>query len=424
MNYQEFRKIALHNTITALTIALGCLLLVAPSMAQNYQVLYYFAGGEGGWHPWGGPTLDRAGNIYGTTAIGGAGYGDVYKLSKVGSNWVLSILHDFVGDDDGPGPYSSLVIGPDGALYGSTQAGGITDECCGTVFKLTPPATACKSVSCPWNETILYRFQGGSDGSGAYGGIAFDQAGNIYGTTERGGGNGCTGVGCGIVFKLTNSHGQWTESIVYSFNGNSDGAGPTSTVILDQAGNIYGTTSSGGSAGFGAVYQLTPSGSGWSEHILYNFQNGADGRKPTGGLVMDTAGHLYGNSYYGGSGGRGVVYQLSPAGGGTWSFNLLYSFTTAGENGGPYATLVIDSAGSLYGTTYAAGNGAGSVYKLSQSNGVWTETDLRDFEWSTGALAYGSVALDPNGHVFGVTDEGGNSHNCTGGCGVAWEITQ
>jgi uncharacterized repeat protein (TIGR03803 family) len=422
MHSLKFRDIASHTKIPALVILI-CLLLVAPSLGQNYQVLHYFAGAEGGQHPWGGPTLDRADNIYGTTATGGAGYGDVYKLTKVGSNWVLSILHDFEGDDDGAGPYSPLVIGPDGALYGSTVAGGITDDCCGTVFKLTPPATVCKSVSCPWNETILYRFQGGSDGSGAYGGITFDQAGNIYGTTEWGGGNGCTGPGCGTVFKLTNSHGQWTESVIYRFAGNGDGASPLSTVILDQAGNLYGTTSAGGSAGFGAVYELTSSGSGWSGHILYSFQNGADGRKPAGGLVMDGAGNLYGNTYYGGSGNGGTVYELSPAGGGNWNFNLLYSFTTRLNNGGPWATLIIDSAGTLYGTTYATGSGAGAAYRLTHSNGVWTETDLRDFEWGTGAIAYGSVALDPNGHVYGVTELGG-THNCNGDCGVVWEITQ
>jgi len=409
--------------MTAALFIIACVFLVAPCQAQSFQLLHSFTGGEGGAEPWAGVTLDRAGNIYGTTTNGGNEYGDVFKLSQVGSAWVLTPLHDFEGDTDGAGPYSTLRIGPDGGIYGTTEAGGITDDCCGTVFKLSPPATVCKTSVCPWVETILYRFQGGNDGSGAYGGITFDQAGNIYGTTGEGGGTGCTGPGCGTVYKLTNSQGQWTESVLYRFGGNGDGANPLSTVIMDQAGNLYGTTSGGGSAGFGAVYELSPAGSGWSERILYSFQNGSDGRKPAGGLVMDAAGNLYGDTYYGGSGNGGTVYELV-ASGGDWTFNLLYSFTTHQNNGGPWATLVIDSAGSLYGTTYAAGVGDGSVFKLTPSNGSWIETDLVDFEHTNGSVSYGSVALDPSGNIYGVAFNGGSSRNCTGGCGVVWEVTR
>jgi uncharacterized repeat protein (TIGR03803 family) len=418
-----FRNRDSQRVMTAAVLIVACGLFVTPSQAQTFLLLHSFTGAEGGANPWAGVTLDRAGNIYGTTTNGGNEYGDVFKLSKVGSAWVVTPLHDFEGDTDGAGPYSTLRIGPDGGVYGTTQQGGITDNCCGTVFKLSPPATVCKTASCPWVETILYRFQAGNDGSRPYGGITLDQAGNIYGTTEAGGGTGCTGPGCGTVYKLTHSQGQWTESVLYRFDGDGDGTNPLSTVIVDQAGNLYGTTSAGGSAGFGAVYQLSPTGSGWSARILYSFQNGSDGRKPAGGLVMDATGNLFGDTYYGGSGSGGTVYELAPAGG-NWTFNLLYSFTTHQGNGGPWATLVIDSGGSLYGTTYAAGVGDGSAFKLTPSNGRWIETDLVDFEHTNGSVSYGSVALDPTGNVYGVAFNGGSSRNCTGGCGVVWEVTQ
>jgi len=412
-----------HAAITTLAVTMVCFLLMTPAPAQTYQVIHYFGGGESGANPWAGLVRDRAGNFYGTTPNGGNEYGDVFKLSKVGSNWLLTPLHDFEGDTDGAGPYSSLVIGPDGNLYGATVAGGINDTCCGTVFKLTPPATVCKTTLCPWTETILYRFQGGNDGQGVYGGITFDQAGNIYGTTTNGGGNGCTGPGCGTVFKLTNSQGQWTESIIHRFDQAGDGIEPLATVTIDQAGNLYGTTAGGGSAGYGTVYELSPNGSGWTERVLYSFQNGADGRKPTGAVVFDAAGNLYSNTYNGGSGGGGTIFELTPSGN-NWTFNLLYSFVTAFNNGGPWATLVMDSAGSFYGTTYASGHGDGSVFKLTPSNGGWIETDLRDFGYTDGSTSFGSVVLDPSGNAYGVAYEGGNSRNCTGGCGLVWQITQ
>ena len=180
------------------------------------------------------------------------------------------------------------------------------------VYSLSPPATGCKTALCPWTETILYQFTGGSDGSNPGGNLTFDRAGNLYGTTPYGG-----AFGQGTVFKLTPSNGGWTESVLHSFTGGSDGEQPNGGVILDEAGNLYGTTWEGGGSGCwgpgcGTVFQLTPSGSGWKENILYSFQYGTDGGYPIGGLIFDPSGNLYGTTTSGGSGGGGTVFELSP----------------------------------------------------------------------------------------------------------------
>src|ERR1035441_9294717 len=203
-------------------------------------------------YPVNGVTIDGSGNVYGTTNIGGSGTscyegcGGAFKLTHRGSNWVLTPLYDFMGGSDGGNSDARLIIGPDGDLYGTTSQGGGTG-CggvgCGTVFKLSPPAHACGRALCPWSETVLYRFNGGSDGNSPRGAdLVFDRAGTLYGTTFFGGGGGCQD-GCGTVYKLTRS-GGWTESIVHTFSQSGDGQGPWAGVIFDQSGSLYGTTRS------------------------------------------------------------------------------------------------------------------------------------------------------------------------------------
>jgi len=195
----------------------------------------------------------------------------VFKLTHRGSGWALNTLYSFRGGQDGAFPEARAIIGPDGALYGTTAGGG-GGSCtqyyysgCGTVFRLAPPASACKIALCPWTETVLYRFTGQTDGASPTLGdlLLFDQAGSLYGTASLGGSSNCT-QGCGVVFKLTPSNGGWTETTVYSFTG-PDGAWPFGGLIFDAAGNLYGTTESGGSYNYGAIYELMPSDSGWNE---------------------------------------------------------------------------------------------------------------------------------------------------------------
>ena len=370
-----------------------CFALAAPAYAQTYTVLQSF-GGINGDLP-GTPALDKAGNIYGSTLSGGpgefGGFGNVYKLAHVGSGWVLENLYNFTAGNDGAYPLGGPTFGADGALYGTAsgegQGGG------GTVYKLQPPSTFCRSVTCPWNITVLYSFLGGTDGNSPYGNVVFDAAGNMYGTTSYGGTNNL-----GTVWELSHVGGAWTESVLYSFHG-SDGSRPTSSVILDSAGNLYGITNAGGPNGWGEVYELTHSGSGWTLQVLHSFQNQNDGRSPYGGLVFDSAGNLYGSSASNGQNFGGVIFQLSPSNGG-WTFNPLYSLS---GRMGPEASLTVDASGNLYGTTYMDGvDNDGSVFELSPSSGGWVYTDLHDFtNGKDGENPSAAVVLGANGNLFG-----------------------
>ena len=276
--------------------------------------------------------------------------------------------------------------------------------------------TICKSILCFWTETVLYQFSGSSDGANpGYGEITFDQAGNIYGTTFFGGMNaqGCCVRTDALGWRLDGARDSHFQRVT------SDGENPYSSVVFDAAGNLYGTTYAGGAHGYGTVFQLTPSGSGWTENTLYAFQNLSDGGQPFGGVVFDSAGNLYAATSSGGSGNGGTVYQLMPSGG-SWVFSLLYSFARAGYLPGSYDSLTMDAAGNLYGTTKQDGaHGAGSVFKLTPSGGGWTETDLYDFTGgSDGGVPYGSVLIDASGNLYGTASQGG-----TNGYGVIWEIT-
>ncbi len=418
--------ISLPAATTALAIAIVfALTMVIPSaQAQTYTVLYNFTNGPGGEGPVAGVTLDRGGNLYGTASFGGSGSrGTVYKLAPKGSGWIFTPLYGFSGADDGLEPQARVVFGPNGTLYGTTTFGGKAEAGAGTVFNLKPSARACTTALCPWTETVLYSFTGGDDGRyPEYGDLVFDQAGNLYGTTVAGGSHGA-----GVVYELTPSGGGWTESVLYNFaGGTNDGGVPYSGVIFDKAGNLYGTTTVGGVGhNLGTVYQLTPSGSGWTEKILYSFQGGNDGYDPYGGLIFDSSGNLYGTTSIGGQpGSDGTVFMLAPSNG-NWNFTLLWSLTGIYNYGGPYSSLTMDAAGNLYGTTYTDGlYNHGSVFKLTPSGGGWTYTDLHDFcseggsGCTDGDYPIGGVALDASGNLYGTAYGAGKY-----GGGVVWEIT-
>ena len=395
------------NSTAALTLAivLGLTIVVNGSaQAQTFDVLHSFTGSADGASPGAGLTMDRGGNFYGTTENGGSsgpsGYGTVFKLTLKSSSWTLTPLYSFAGGNDGANPGARVIIGPDGTLYGTTSYGGGSGcggSGCGTVFQLTPPMNASTDALTDWTETVLYQFTGGSDGSLPVGDLVFDAAGNIYGTTAGGGSSQN-----GVTYELTPSNGNWTQSVLWSFTGGNDGGKPASGVIFDSAGNLYGATYVGGTYGYGAIFQLAPAGSGWAQNTLYSFQNGNDGANPAGGLIFDRSGNLYGTTASNGPSGGGTVFALAPQPSGTWVLTVLYAL--AGQaGGGPQASLTLDAAGNLYGTTYKDGaDGYGSVFELIRSNGTWVYSDLHDFtSGSDGAKSVSNVSLDANTNLFG-----------------------
>ena len=423
-------------------LALVCLFTVlatASAQAQTFTVLHSFTGPDGA-NPLAGLTIDRAGNLYGTTWAGGTancyynfGCGTVFKMKHVGAGWVLNPLYSFSGAD-GLGPEARVIFGPDGTLYGQTTYGQTTGCSCGNVFDLKPSPTRPATPFSPWLNTVLHQFYiAAGEGDEPAGDLVFDQTGNIYGTTASGGNyHFCGGLGCGTVYQLAPSSGGWVETIVYEFVDTNDGEYPSSGVIVDQAGNLYGTApQTGVGSEAGSIFQLTPSGSGWKFNALYEFRNGSDGGYPQAGLIFDSSGSLYGATSIGGVNGGGTVFELTPSNG-SWTLNTLYSFTKVGNSfrPGPVASLIMDAAGNLYGTTKAEGAyGYGNVFKLTHSNGSWTYTSLHDFTGgSDGANPYSSLVFDGQGNLYGTTYTGGQTGedcliNETYTCGVVFEIT-
>jgi len=411
-----------HLRIAGKTLAwsIGLVLTLAFTwsvQAQTFTVIHNFGGPEGAF-PVAGLTMDQAGNLYGTAFQGGTGgFGGVVQLSRSTAGWIATPIYSFNGGNnggnDGGYPSAQLVWGPDGSLYGTTAGGGESScNYCGTVFKLAP---LCKSAHCRWRETVLYRFRGAPDGGLPYSPVILDQALNIYGTTQSGGSN-CSS-GCGTVYRLTYRNGAWRESILYNFTGNADGGYPTAGLTLDKTGTLFGTTPVSGSGG-GAVFQLTHLAGIWTENVLYSFENGIDGGQPYAGLIVDAAGNLYGTTAAGGTGNGGTTFELLRSDGG-WAYQLLSSFDGSGFLG-PYGDLLMDNEGNLYGTTLRGGsNGQGTVFKLTYSNGRWTNTVLHDFTGGTdGGAPYGNVVMDADGNLYGTASRGGE------GYGVAWKIEQ
>ena len=419
MNPRQLRSLTptvlVRDVIVPLALAIVFVLAVVasqPAQAQTFNVLHSFTGGNDGGNPSAGVT-NRAGVFYGTTWAGGpANYGVVYQLKHLGSGWILNPLYGFSGSD-GAVPSAPVVFGPDGALYTTTEFGGANGS--GTILKLRPSPNACRTALCSWGENVLYNFQGFDDGNKPIG-LVFDRAGNLYGTTSGGGPNHD-----GTAYELTPSQGNWTKTTIHNFNSNGDGITPyRSVMIFDNAGNLYGTTYFGGAVNAGTVFQLTPSGSGWNENVIYSFQGGADGRFPYSGLILDQTGNLYGTTTDAGSGGGGTVFELSPSGSG-WTYSVLYSLTgSLGNSCGPAWALLMDAGGNLYDTTECAGaNNLGNVFKLTNAGGSWTYTSLHDFTGGNdGSLPLSGVAIDASGNLYGTTYFGGAFN-----AGVVWEIT-
>jgi uncharacterized repeat protein (TIGR03803 family) len=415
--------------------------LVTPAGAPPaYTVLYPFTFGANGSLPKAPLLRDEAGNLYGTTTSGGIeascgisnlhGCGVVFKLDPTGKE---TVLYTFTGGADGAIPWAGLVRDGVGNLYGTTADGGAFQG--GTVFKLDSTG----------KETILHSFcslENCADGSAPFAGLIQDEAGNLYGTTISGGGSTEANSGRGGTVFQIDSAGQ--ETVLYSFcsEGGSnctDGSSP-GPLIRDEAGNLYGTTASGGTDDYGTVYRLSPpaqSGGAWTETVLYRFNGGTngaeivDGAYPLGGLVRDNEGNLYGTTTSGGdltglcfATGCGVVYKLDLAG----NLTVLHAFEET-DGAFPEAGLLLDAAGNLYGTTFSGGlvepscnhSYCGVVFKIDTAG---KETVLYSFAGRTvGDDPYASLIQDPAGNIYGTTTYAGDTSCASGlGCGVVFEI--
>jgi uncharacterized repeat protein (TIGR03803 family) len=388
------------------------------AFAQQIRILHSFLdNSRDGGFPVATLVFDKAGNLYGVTNSGGAfNYGTVFEVSRnAGGGWTEKTLHNFNDNGkDGYNAYGSLIFDASGNLYGTSYSGGVNDL--GTVYELIPRAGGT------WGEKVLCNFAGTS-GSGAYpfGNLVFDSKGNLYGTTNKGGtGTNCIGSGpaCGVVYELTRgSDGVWGERVLYSFGASAtDGAYPNGGLVFDATGNLYGVALGGGLHGAGIVLELTPGAGGrWTEKDLHDFNPAAlDGNGPYAGLVFDKVGNLYGTTIDGGDYDDGAVYELTPAGNGNWTEAVIFSFNSSVGFGGKnplYGALILDAAGNVYGTTSAGGPEPGllgTVFELtSGSGGVWTQTVLVNFDGSNGAAPQAGVVFDGRGNLYGTTFESG-----------------
>jgi uncharacterized repeat protein (TIGR03803 family) len=418
-----------------MTVFIAAFLVMDNGWATSTEtVLYTFRGGRDGAVPYGGVILDSRGNLYGTTHYGGGGpcsdvngngCGTVFELALHAGTWSERVLHRFQGGNDGDRPWASLTRDAKGNLFGTTVFGG-NQACtsgCGTVFQLV-------QNSGHWTEQVIYAFGGQvHDGVNPQASLVFDGQGNLYSTTYSGG--GATGIFAGTVFELSpDGNGGGTETVLYNFPYFGAGGFPAAGVVLDRSGNLYGTTLGGGGVCpedyCGTVYELAIVNGTWKERTLYQFKGYPDALWPYAGVILDRQGNLYGTTPPGGAlcvdPGCGTVYELTRSGG-TWSESIIHSFNGSDGLGPEFGNLIFDRSGHLYGTTSGGGTyGFGTVFQLTPILGGWQESVLYNFQGGAdGGTPFAGVTLDSQGNLYGTT-AGGGGGPCRGGCGVVFKI--
>jgi uncharacterized repeat protein (TIGR03803 family) len=423
------RRLALIFMMAVLVLA-----TLPSASAQTERVIYRFTGGANGSTPFTGLVADPLGNFYGATFSGI--FSTAYKLSPpavLGQQWTETILHTFGSGGDGASEVSVMTFDSAGNLYGATTAGGANGL--GTVFQLVPPATQGGT----WTESVLYSFKGLSDGASPFGGVVFDKAGNLYGTTD-----GNFDNTYGTVYELSPpavQGGAWTETVLYSFQGANDGCGPQGKLAFGSNGTLLGTAVQCGGTqntcffGCGTIFELIPpaiAGGKWTEKTIYRFQGNADGSEPQNGLVGDGKGNFYGATQAGGAcnGGAqcGTVFKIAFTGG-KWMESVIYTFTAGTDGDIPRGGVVIDKSGNLYGTANYGGDAicnCGTVFKVtppSTTGGTWTESTLHAFtSVPDGQLPTSTLTFAKGSSLYGTTSFGGECKGNTSGCGAVFQV--
>lgn len=405
-------EVSMFRSVIFLTVAV----LLSPMIASAgpYTLLHVFQSNP---QPSSSVVFDAKGNAYGTTGYGGGqnNAGTVYQFSPTSG---YHTIYSFNGND-GSQPFGGLAADSAGNLYGTTASGGAftcsDNSGCGTVFRLSPPSNGGV-----WTETTLYNFSGGDDGFLPAFGVILDAKGNLYGAANQGG-----TFQCGLVFELSPfGNDQWIKQTLYDFG--DDGCSPESDVTFDSAGNLYGTTILGGMWNAGTIFQLSPSpGGSWSYSAIHEFNpNVKDGFRPEGGVIFDSAGNLYGTTSGGGDTGWGAVFELTPDEG-SWTENILYSFAGGNDGAVPIYDLVFDTLGNLFGTTNNGGGskGYGTLFRLTPNqDGTWTERSFSMGNGPRGVNPIGPLLLDGKGHAYGTTSDGGRNKNGQIGHGVVFRL--
>jgi uncharacterized repeat protein (TIGR03803 family) len=392
---QTHRHISLQALlgIVALCVSIG-------AHAQTLSTLYTFTGGTNGANPHSRLVMDSNGNLYGITQNGGVvtgncslGCGTVYELTRNGNSWTQTVLYSFTGENgDGNNPWS-LTIDSAGNLFGVTTWGGASNtsvcgpETCGTVFELTPSASG-------WTEKVIYSFQGGpSDGNFPFSNIVVDAKGNLYGTTVEGGiGTNpmCYGTGCGTVWELSpTTDGRWKERIIHNFLGMGYGQNPWGGVTMDAAGNLYGDTAYGGNSQRGTVFKLSPTKTGWIGGVIFRLRgNASGGSQPNPSLAIDSHGNIFGSS----PAPESLVFELSPSASG-WTQSIIATFPQNGPI--PYDGMTSDSKGNIYGTT------SDSVFELENISGSLQLVTLATMDSNNQGTNPGLPIFDAKGNLYG-----------------------
>jgi uncharacterized repeat protein (TIGR03803 family) len=419
----------------------GTVFRLTPGQEQwRKTVIYSFRGGDNdGCNPVGGLTIDGKGNIFGTTVRGGPGndgygHGTVFMLSKDNSGaWAESVLCLFAGPSDAWFPVTTLAVDAKGRVFGTTADGGANQD--GTVFMLMPPASSGGA----WSHTILHSF-GAYLGDGAlpWGAVTLDAAGNLYGTTMGGGtgdpSNCHPSDMCGAVFEVSPTHkGGWSERVLHSFAGSTDGSSPYGGVVFDSHGNLLGTTSQSTNTGGGTVFKLSRgSGGRWVNTTLHDFLGGPDGAQPLGGITIDGEGKLFGTTQYGGAANLGAVFEVRPVAGGSAKERVIFEFPSS-DGANPAANVVLDGSNNIYGTTSAGGDcggwiqaesGCGTVFELSpRPDGGWSRKLLYQLAGTANGAGDGDepaagLIFDQSGNLYGTTEAGGKYNE-----GTVFELT-